>query len=74
MADQEFEVVISRSAVETVTIKVKAASQDAADERIGTFLDQPHRVELSDLDKLDGVKVTGCSFSGDDESSWEICC
>jgi hypothetical protein len=70
---REYDVSISRSATETATLKVMATSEAAAEAKISNMLDHPIRTELSDLDKVEGVKVTGVSFNADDESSWEVC-
>ena len=69
---KEFEVLVTRSASETATLKVKAKSQEAAEGMISGLLDQPHRVDLREIEKAKGVKVVDLDFYPDDESSWEV--
>jgi hypothetical protein len=69
---KEFLVSISRSATETADLKVMATSQDAAEDKVFNALDTTRRVDLSDLDKIGGIKVGSTDFNADDESSWEV--
>lgn len=70
-ANRPFEVIITRSATETVTLRVDAQSQHAAEMAVGGFLNQPHRVTVDQL-KSRGYHVISEDCVGDEESSWEV--
>lgn len=70
---KQFEVMIERSAVETVSLKVLAHDQYQAERIVSDILDQPQRIDITDLFKVPEIKRVGESeCNGDEESSWEV--
>lgn len=69
--NQPFEVIITRSASQTVVLRVDAQSQEAAEDAIHSMLGQSHRVTLEEI-RESGYHVVEDDFYPDDESSWEV--
>lgn len=68
----KFDVLITRSAVETVVLHVEAASELSAEELVMDALGQPHRVTLDEIKAVKNITVASVEINGDEESSWEV--
>lgn len=69
--DLMHEVIIARSASETVVLRVNAITMELAEEKVNDILGQSHLVTLDEI-KERGIEIVSVDCNGDEESTWEI--